>query len=106
MITAQLQTLRPFAEANPDLIKSVVAVFADLAKAVEERPAEVKAAVARLYPDLDAATLDILFAAESLGWKGNKPTAKDIAREITFVKATGMQLPQIDSLDPASMLFP
>ena len=52
--SGDMQAMRDFAEANPDLIKTVAAVFDDLAKAVDERPAEVKAAVARLYPDLDA----------------------------------------------------
>ena len=67
---------------------------------------EVKAAVAKLYSGLDAPTLDLLFAAESLAWKVKPVTAKDMAREIAFMKSTGTPLPQIDSIDPASMLFP
>lgn len=105
-ITAQLQTTRAFADANPDLMKAMRAVFADLAKAVAERPQEVKAAVAKLYPDLDARTLDLLYAAESLGWNPRPVTVQDIAREIAFVKATGMPLPQVESIDPASLLVP
>ena len=104
-ITAQLQTMREIAQADPDLIKAAVAVVADLSKAIEERPADVKAAVAKLYPGLEPATLDLLFASESLGWKGTPLTASGMAREIGITKAT-MQMPQLDSLDPTTLVFP
>ena len=39
------------------------------------------AAVGKLYPDLDASSLDLLFASESLGWKAR---------------------PQIETIDPAA----
>ena len=101
-----LQAMRDAAEANSDVMKRLAAVQADLARAIDERPADVKAAVARLYPDLDAKTLDLLFASESRAWKARPLTAKDMAHEVAFVKLNGVQLPQIDSIDPASMLFP
>lgn len=104
--TGQLQVMRDFAEANPELVKSLAAALADLAKAIDERPADVKAAVAKLHPDLDAKTLDFLFPTESLGWKAKPPTPKDIAHDIAFTKLTGAALPQIDSISPASMIFP
>ena len=101
-----VNTMRDYAEANPDIIRRVAAAFAEGARAVTERPAEVKAIVAKLYPDLDAATLDLLYAAESLGWRTAPLTPADMVREIAFVKSTGAQLPEIDRVDPASMLFP
>jgi ABC-type nitrate/sulfonate/bicarbonate transport system substrate-binding protein len=103
--TSSLQAMRDVAEANRDVMKRLADVISDLGKAIDERPAEVKAAVARLYPDLDAKTLDVLFASESRAWKAKPLTAKDMAHEIAFVKSNGVQLPQIDSVDPASMLF-
>jgi ABC-type nitrate/sulfonate/bicarbonate transport system substrate-binding protein len=104
--SSNLQVMRAFAEANPAVAKRLAGVINDLAKAIDERPAEVKAAVGKLYPSLDASTLDLLFAAESLAWKVKPVTAKDMAREIAFMKTTGTPLPQIDSIDPASMVFP
>ncbi len=104
--SSNLQVMRGFAEANPDVMKRLAAVFGDLTKAVEERPADVKAAVARLYPSLDTSTLNLLFEAESLAWKVKPVTAMDMAREVAYVKSIGTPLPQIDSIDPASMLFP
>ncbi|WP_267214401.1 ABC transporter substrate-binding protein [Chelatococcus asaccharovorans] len=102
--SVSLQTMQDFATANPELMKSLAAVIADLGKAIEERPAEVKAAVAKLYPDVDAKTLDLLYASEAAAWKARPLTAADMAHEIAFVKSTGTSLPQIDSVDPASML--
>ena len=53
--SASLQAMRDFAEANTDLMPSVAAVFTDLVKAIDERPDEVKAAVGKLYPELEFA---------------------------------------------------
>lgn len=105
-ITGQLAVLRDFAEANPALIKSCVGVLADFAKAIDERPADVKAAILKIFPDLDAKTLDLVFATESLAWKGKTVTPADMAHEIAVVKSMGVQLPGIDKIDIASMLFP
>jgi ABC-type nitrate/sulfonate/bicarbonate transport system substrate-binding protein len=104
--SSSVQTMRAFAQANPELVKQVAAVFADLVKALEDRPAEVKAALAKVYPDLDAQTLDLLFNAESSAWKAKALTPKDIAHEIAFIKASGVAIPNTADVDPASFLFP
>lgn len=101
-----LITKRDFAEANPDLMKRVTAVFAEFWKAVDERPAEVKAAMSKLWPDLDAKTLDVLFASEAFGFKAGPVTVDDMAHEIAFMKLGGVNLPQMDRLNPAAMVFP
>ena len=101
-----VNTRLDFAQAHPDLIKRITAVLADFAKAVDERPNEVKAAIAKLFPNLDAKTLDLFFATESGSFKTKPITAQDMAREINFVKASGVDLPQLDKLDPASLIFP
>ena len=103
-VTAQLQTMREYADANPALIKNIQAIFADLATAIDKRPADVKAAVAKLYPGLDASVLDLLFTTESLGWKGNPLTAKEMAHEISIVKATVSLPHEFDAVDPGSLL--
>jgi hypothetical protein len=66
----------------------------------------VKAAVAKLFPDLDGLTLDLLFASESPAWAAKPLTVNDMAHKIVFVKASGVPLTQIDSIDPASLLCP
>jgi ABC-type nitrate/sulfonate/bicarbonate transport system substrate-binding protein len=104
--TANLQVLRSFADANPATVRRVGEVFADLAKAIDERPAEVKSAVARLYPTLDGATLDLLFTTEARAWRAKPPTAADMAHEIAFIKSSGTPIPQLDSVEPAAMLLP
>jgi ABC-type nitrate/sulfonate/bicarbonate transport system substrate-binding protein len=100
-----LNTRRDFAEANRDLMQRLIAVFSDLAKATDERPADVKAAITKLFPEIDAKTLDLLYETESRGFKAKPLTAEDMAREIAFVKVSGMDLPNVDTLDPTKMVF-
>ena len=101
-----LNTKREFAQANPDLIKRITAVFGDLAKAVDERPNDVKAAILKLFPELDARTLDLLYVTESQGFKARPLTVRDMAHEIAFVKASGIPLPNDAALDARAMVFP
>jgi ABC-type nitrate/sulfonate/bicarbonate transport system substrate-binding protein len=60
-----LQAFANFAKTHSDLMRRLAAVVADVVAAVRERPAEVKAAVAKIYPALDPAMLDLLFTSES-----------------------------------------
>lgn len=101
-----VQMTRATAEANPDLVEAFRNVFADFVVAVKERPDDVKAAVAALYPDLSAETIDILFEREAGAWAADPLTVEDMQHEIDFVKAGGANLPGIDQIDPASMLLP
>lgn len=103
--TSSFQARRDFADANPDLMKRFAAVFAEFVKVVDERPADVKAALSVIYPDVSAATLDVLFKAEADAWKAKPLTAKDMAYEVEFMKKSGADLPDIDKVDPATMLF-
>lgn len=96
--------MRAYVDANPDAAKKLAAVFAGLARMIDEKPAEVKAAVAKIYPDLQGESLDLVFASESAAWKARPMTVQDLKQEIAFVKATGAQLPEIDALDPATLL--
>jgi ABC-type nitrate/sulfonate/bicarbonate transport system substrate-binding protein len=105
-ITGQLQTMRAFAEANPNLIRTLADILADLGHAIEARPGTVKAAMAKLYPDLDAKAVDLLFDTEALGWSARQATVSDMAREIAFVKASGAQIAGFETLNPAAMLYP
>jgi len=103
--TASLQTLQDYAEKNPEIIRKLQAILAELSKAIDERPDEVKAAISRIYPELKGPLLDLLFESESVAWKAKPLTADDIRRDIAFVKSTGAPLPEIDNADPASMLI-
>lgn len=103
--STQLQMLRDSATADPELARKFESVFADLRKAIQERPEEVKAATARVFPDLDRKLLDIVFPSESGAWNGKPMTAADWAKEIAFVKTSGTQIPGLDAVDPASFVF-
>jgi ABC-type nitrate/sulfonate/bicarbonate transport system substrate-binding protein len=104
--SVSIMVMRDYAEANPGLMKKLKAVIDEFTKTVDERAADVKAVTAKLFPDVDAPTLELLFASESVAWKTRPPSAKDMAREIEFVKSSGAPLPQIDNLSPASLMYP
>ena len=100
--TALIGMMRDYAAANPQVVKNFNAAFADLGRAVVERPADVKAAIAKLYPDTDAATLDLLYAAEAAAWNAPPVSVQAIQRDIAFMKSDGTQVPDVD---PAGLVL-
>lgn len=94
-----------FAEAHPDVVKDVDAVYRDFVKALDERPAEVKAIIAKLYPTLDQPTIEMLFVMESYAWKSKPLVPADVSKEIGFTKKSSSQLPGLDQIDPAAALW-
>lgn len=101
-----VQMLRVTARAHPEMVEKLRLVYADFARAVKERPQEVKDAMAKLYPNLDAASVDLLFDVESSGWMPPPLTPEAIAHDIRMIKATGANLPNIDRIDPAALINP
>lgn len=100
-----IMMMREYADANPAVVKSVIAAYTDFSTAVRERPAEVKAVVARLFPELDQPTLDLFYASESKSWQFTPITVQQMAHEIRFVKESGTPLPNADKLDPVAMVL-
>jgi ABC-type nitrate/sulfonate/bicarbonate transport system substrate-binding protein len=98
-------TTREFADANPNLVKKVSAVFDDLSTAVAERPADVKAAIATLFPELEASTLDLVFAMEADAFQAKQLTEKDIVHDIELLRRSGTNTGPIDKVDPATALL-
>lgn len=101
-----LNTKQEYAAANPDVIRRMRAVFIDLSKTVEQRPGDVKAAITRLFPELDARTMELLFKTEAHGFRTGGLTAPDMAREIAFVRLANAQVAGLDKLDPGALLAP
>jgi ABC-type nitrate/sulfonate/bicarbonate transport system substrate-binding protein len=106
LISGCMLVMRPFAEANRELMRTLAAVVSDLGRAVDERPNDVRAAAAKLYPELDTATLDLILDSETHAWKARSATVEDIAHEIVFVSRSAGAFPGLDRLVPASLLFP
>ncbi len=96
---------KAFAEANPDLMRRVIDSYRTFSDILEKTPGEVRAAFGRLYPEQDPATLDLLFEAERPAWRARDVTPAHMKQEIAFMLASGVQLPGIDKVDPASMIF-
>jgi ABC-type nitrate/sulfonate/bicarbonate transport system substrate-binding protein len=103
---ANLQVTREYADAHPDTVRAIAAAEADYADAVEHDPAGLRAAISRLYPDLDAKTVELMLSVEAGAWKTRKLTEADMAHEIAYVKMGGANLPGIDHVKPGDLLFP
>jgi sulfonate transport system substrate-binding protein len=103
--SADLQMMRATAEAKPELVEKLVGVYRAFGKAIDERPDDVKKAIAKVYPDLDAKTIDLLYEADARAWNAPPLTAEEVTHDIAFVKAS-INLPQLDQLDSKSLIFP
>ena len=97
-------TTRDFAKENPALVKQVMAMFEELSKMVAEKPDLVKAAFAKLYPELQPATLNHVLDVELKLFNAKTLTAKDVAHDIEFLKMSGIDAGPVDKVDPQSVL--
>lgn len=103
--SASLVATEGMAVRESAFISRFVAVFTDLGNAIRERPDEVRAAVARLFPELDNRTLDLLVPIEAPAWAAGLVTRADVEHDIAFVRGSGVPVPNLDQLDPASLVF-
>ena len=103
---ATLNSTRAYTDSHPEEIKRVRAAFAELARNVREKPEAVKAAIVALYSTVDASTLDLLFQIEGPGFNAQTLTPQDLAKEVEFVKASGVAVQGLEKVDPAVLLLP
>jgi ABC-type nitrate/sulfonate/bicarbonate transport system substrate-binding protein len=103
-ITA-FHAMAPVAEANPQVMRQVIDSYRDFSSILEKSPDQVRAALGKLYPDVDPATLELLFNAEHGAWKYRPVTAAHMKQEIDFMRASGVPLPGIEKVDPAAMIY-
>ena len=71
---------------------------------ITEHPEQVEAAAARLYPDLDPKVLKLVLATEMQNLKASTFTVAEMKHEIEYVRSSGIDLPNLDKMDPASLL--
>ena len=103
--SGSLQAMQPFAEANPRVMQQIIAAIRELGAIITTNPATVKAALAKLYPDVDAPTLDVLFESEAPLWNTRPLTPADMAHEIEFVRSGNPALQGLDRINPATLLY-
>jgi len=100
---SHLQVMKTTAEEDPELIKTLFAIFDELADAVENRPDDVRAAVSRLYPDIDKQTFDLIFEMELPAWKTRHVDADQVKHEIDLMERMGVGT--FGDLDPNTMVL-
>lgn len=101
--SACLQTTEAYAKANPDVVKRLQDMVLELAKVIQEHPAEAKAALGRAYPDFDPATLDQAFATDSANWAKPIFTVADMEQERKILEETE-SVPGVKELDLKQLL--
>jgi sulfonate transport system substrate-binding protein len=104
--TGLLETRQDIVDANDGRIAMLRATLAEVVTAIRGNATQVRATLTKLYPNLDAQTLDLLFASESVGWMGAPPTAQDIAHDIAVMKANGQHIGGLDALNPSEIVLP
>lgn len=103
--SGQMQVASAFARAKPEVVKGVVAALSDLAQMIAKDPGAVKAAVARVFPDLSQQALDLLAASELPAWSAAPVTVDDIKRDIAYAKISNTGLTGYEKLDPAKLIW-
>jgi ABC-type nitrate/sulfonate/bicarbonate transport system substrate-binding protein len=103
-ITA-FQTMRPFAEASPGIVNQIMDSYRNFSDILEKTPGDVRAALGRLYPEVEPATMDVLFNAENGAWKMRPVTVETMKQDIAFMANSGTPLPGVEKLDPASLMY-
>jgi len=98
-------TTRDFAASNPDLVNQVVAVYDDLKRAWADRPKDVHAAYAKVFPELDANTLELILSLEAGALLTKPLTPEDIKDDIAYMKMSGGEFGPLDQVDPAALLL-
>ena len=101
-----LLVMRDFAKANPEVVGRLVTSFTQFAEMVVKQPDDVKAVVARLFPDLDAATLNLFYALESSSWAFRPVTVAEMAHDLRFIRESGVPIPNLDTIDPKELIWP
>ena len=104
-MSSALGTRADVIATEPDLVRRMAEVVADVGAAVKERPVDVKAAIARLYEGLDAQTIDLLFRSEAPSWATTPLTEQQVTQEIAYLRAYALAPPGIDTVVPSSMIY-
>jgi hypothetical protein len=72
---------------------------------IKENPDAVKAAVARVFPDLNKDAVDLLSATELPAWTSAPVTVEDLKRDIEYAKASNSALTGWEQLDPPKLVW-
>lgn len=102
--SACILTTAATAAANPELIRKFRAVLDDLVVLIKQKPDEAKRALAKAYPQLDAAALDLAFAQQSDNWTQPMFTEADVKQEIKLLRSA-TPIPGLENVVPQSVLL-
>jgi ABC-type nitrate/sulfonate/bicarbonate transport system substrate-binding protein len=99
-----IQATEAFAQGNPDLLRRLQAALGDLAQLIKDNPGQAKQYLAKAYPQLDQAAIDLAFSKEADSWTRPKFTEDDLRHELDLFKANNASIPGLDTIDVQALL--
>jgi ABC-type nitrate/sulfonate/bicarbonate transport system substrate-binding protein len=102
--SGSLQMNAEFVNAHPEVVQGLKQILRELAEFIKADPDKTKAILAKIYPSLDSKSLDLAYQKEWKNWTNPEFTAADVKHEIDVYKRSGLTLPGLDDVDPASMV--
>jgi hypothetical protein len=102
--SALLMTREDTARTDRDLVQRLRSVIADLGTEIARRPEVVAAAERKVYADLDPSSLKLVLDTEMANLRTEPLTEAVMRHEIDYVRASGIALPGLDTVQPASLL--
>ena len=98
-----LQTTAAYARSAAGTVRQLQQAIIDIADYVRDHPQDARQALARGYPQLGPADIDLAFTQQQQNWTKPFLNAADIRHEIALLKAS-VKLPGLDAIDPAAVL--
>jgi ABC-type nitrate/sulfonate/bicarbonate transport system substrate-binding protein len=99
-----IQATETFAQANRDLLGRIQAALADLARFIKDDPAEAKRQLAKAYPQLEPAAIDLAFSKEADSWTQPKFSVDDMRHELDLFKTNNPSIAGLDAIDVGALL--
>jgi ABC-type nitrate/sulfonate/bicarbonate transport system substrate-binding protein len=102
--SACILTTASAAAANADIVRKFRTVFDELAGLIKQKPDEAKRALAKAYPQLEAAALDLAFTQQADNWTQPAFSEADVRQEIKLLRSA-TPIPGLENVVPQSALL-
>ncbi len=103
--SSTVQTTAAYARANADTVRRFQQSIIDIATFIPAHPDAAKQDLAKGYPQLSPAEIDLAFKGQKENWTKPFLTAADMQHELELLRASA-PIPGLDTVDPAKLLIP
>lgn len=104
--SGSVQTTEEWVSRNPATLARLHAVMRDTAAFIAADPDGTKRILAKLYPSMAPAALDLAFSKEWRNWTRPDFTVADVQQEINLMRNAGQGFPGLDGVQASALLGP